>query len=73
MAKVVTTISEEGHLYYYEVDDVVADAIVIGGGSAFQEFTTIDGFRIGINRNVLACVAIGATRYIKSAGQVPSP
>lgn len=73
MAKVVTTVSEEGHLYYYEVDDAVADAIVLGAAQPFQEFQTLDGFRVGINRNVLASVAIGATRYVKSSGQVPSP
>lgn len=73
MAKVVTIVSEEGHLYYYEVDDVVADAVALGAGAAFQEFETLDGFRVGLNRNVLSSIAIGATRYVKSSGQVPSP
>ena len=73
MAKVVTTVSEEGHLYYYEVDDVVADAIIVGAGQVFQEFETLDGFRVGLNRDVLASIVIGPTRYVKSSGQVPSP
>ncbi|KKL56931.1 hypothetical protein LCGC14_2240490, partial [marine sediment metagenome] len=73
MAKVVTTVSEEGHLYYYEVDDVVADTIALGTGPSFQEFETLDGFRVGLNRDVLASIVIGATRYVKSSGQVSSP
>jgi len=73
MAKVVTTVSEVGHLYYYEVEDVVADAIVLGAGQTFQEFETLDGFRVGLNRDSLAAIVIGATRYVKSSGQVPSP
>ncbi len=71
MAKVVTTVSEEGHLYYYEVDDAVGDAINLGQEDI--EFETLDGFRVGLNRRVLSSIAIGATRYVKSSGQVPSP
>jgi len=73
MAKVVTTVSEEGHLYYYEVDDITADGIVLGAGQSFQEFSTIDGFRVGLNRTILCSIVIGPTRYVKSSGDLPAP
>lgn len=70
MAKVVTVVTTSGYRYAYEVDDAVA--ALINTGQQDIEFDTVDGYRVGLNRDNLVHIVIGDALYIVPQN-VPQP